>query len=71
MDEHTWAALEQEDGRIFLVEIIDKIHKIKGIGVLNPKEALEQVEIGESIQLGHKSFKRLPIGLPLLNNHMK
>ena len=70
MDEQTWVALEQEDGRVFLVEMLDKVHKIKGIGVLNPKEALSQVEIGESVQLGHKSLKRLPIGLPELSKSM-
>ena len=67
MEDQEWMALEQEDGRIFLVEIVDKMHKIKGIGVLNPNDVLSKVEIGESIQLGHKSFKRLPIGLPELS----
>lgn len=70
MEDQEWMALEQEDGRIFLVEIVDKMHKIKGIGVLNPNDVLSQVEIGESIQLGHKSFKRLPIGLPELSKSM-
>ena len=70
MDDHAWVALEQEDGRVFLVEMVDKVHKIKGIGVLNPQEELSQVEIGESVQLGHKSFKRLTIGLPELSKSM-
>ena len=35
MEDLEWMALEQEDGRVFLVEIIDKMHKIKGIGAVS------------------------------------
>ena len=70
MGDSTWVALEEEEGKTYLVELIDKMHKVKGIGVLNPHEVLGELEIGSTIQLGHKSFKRLPTGLPELSKSM-
>ena len=70
MADNAWMALEEEDGKTYLVELIDKMHKIKGIGVLNTYEMLNELEIGDSIQLGQKSFTRLPIGIPELSKSM-
>ena len=60
MGDNSWVALEEEDGKTYLVELIDKMHKVKGIGA-QPVKMLNELEIGDSIQLGHKSFKRLQI----------
>ena len=70
MGDNSWVALEEEDGKTYLVELVDKMHKVKGIGVLNPVKMLNELEIGDSIQLGHKSFKRLPNRLPELSKSM-
>ena len=70
MGDNNWVALEEEDGKTYLVELVDKTHKIKGIGVINPHEMLNHLQLGDSIQLGHKSFVRLPIGLPELSKSM-
>ncbi len=70
MGDNSWVALEEEDGKTYLVELIDKMHKVKGIGVLNPHEMLNELQVGDSIQLGHKSFKRLPSRLPELSKSM-
>jgi tRNA (adenine57-N1/adenine58-N1)-methyltransferase len=70
MGDNEWMALEEEDGRVYMIELIDEMHKIKGIGVLNPHQTLSEIEIGDSIQLGHKSFTRLPARLPELNQGM-
>ena len=50
MGDNSWVALEEEDGKTYLVELVDKMHKIKGIGVLNPVKMLNELEIGDSIQ---------------------
>ena len=65
------AVLIEPSGRVHTVEMIDKSVKIKGIGVLNPHQRLSDVEIGQEIQIGSKTFTRLPPRLPELVKGMK
>ena len=37
-----WLALEDEGGKVFLVQIVDETVKIKGLGVFNPTELLAE-----------------------------
>ena len=46
MGDNNWVALEEEDGKTYLVELVDKTHKIKGIGVINPHEMLNHLQLG-------------------------
>ncbi len=70
MGDQEWVALEEEDGKVYIIELIDEMHKVKGIGVINPLKTLESLEIGDSIQLGHKSFTKIPTRLPEINQGM-
>lgn len=65
------AALEESNGRVHIVHLIDKSVKIKGIGVLNPRVILDGIELGEEVQIGSKVFTRLPTRLPELVQGMK
>ena len=40
MSTEKWLALEEEGGKVFLVQIVDETIKIKGLGVFNPTELL-------------------------------
>ena len=40
MSTEKWLALEEEGGKVFLVQIVDETIKIKGLGVFNPAELL-------------------------------
>tara|TARA_Y100000589_G_scaffold138407_1_gene132440 strand:- start:2563 stop:3348 length:786 start_codon:yes stop_codon:yes gene_type:complete len=65
------AVLIEPNGRVHTVEMIDESVKIKGIGVLNPYQRLIDVDIGHEIQIGSKTFTRLPPRLPELVKGMK
>ena len=65
------AILIEPSGRVHTVDLIDESVKIKGIGVLNPYQRLIDVEIGQEIQIGSKTFTRLPPRLPELVKGMK
>jgi tRNA (adenine57-N1/adenine58-N1)-methyltransferase len=64
-------ALVEENGRVHIVELIDKSLKIKGIGVFNPSATLNGVEFGVEVQIGSKVFTHLPPRLPEIVQGMK
>ena len=59
-------ALREPEGRIHIVELIDQVCKVKGLGVLNPVKLLGEVEIGQKVQIGSKDLTVLPLRLPEL-----
>ena len=71
MDDNKWVVLSEPEGKIYVVELSDGVTKIKGIGVIDTKETLGQLMIGDSVQLGNKSFTRVAPRLPELNKGMK
>lgn len=65
------AVLIEPSGRVHTVDLINESVKVKGIGVLNPHQRLSDVGIGQEIQIGSKTFTRLPPRLPELVKGMK
>ena len=65
------AILSENNGRVHVVQLINKSVKIKGIGVLNPYATLNEVGMGGEVQIGSKIFTRLPPRLPELVLGMK
>ena len=66
-----WLALEDEGGKVFLVQIVDETVKIKGLGVFNPTELLAQKTVGETAVIGQKILTVLTPRLPELYRGMK
>ena len=64
MSASTWAVLVEENGKTYVVELVDKQQKIKGLGVFNPHQALHNTPIGQSVVIGQKELKRMPARLP-------
>ena len=54
MSTEKWLALEEEGGKVFLVQIVDETIKIKGLGVFNPAELLAGKSVGETAIIGQK-----------------
>ena len=71
MSSGNWVALEEDSGKIFLVEMVDDMTKIKGLGVFNPTEIIGESEIGEEIVIGQKILTRVSPRLPELYKGMK
>ena len=70
MTSPTWAVLTEENGKTYVVELVDKQTKVKGLGVFNPMSTLVDVEIGEIVAIGQKELRRLPTRLPELSSGM-
>ena len=70
MTSPTWAVLTEENGKTYVVELVDKQTKVKGLGVFNPVSTLLTIEIGEMVAIGQKELRRLPARLPELSNGM-
>ena len=70
MNESSFVALREEDGRIHIVQLIDQELKTRGLGVFNSKSLLADLAIGEWVMIGHKSLQRVPTALPELNKGM-
>ena len=52
--------LAEENGKTYVVEMVDHQHKIKGLGVFNPQQTLGDVAVGETVEIGQKQVLRLP-----------
>ena len=65
-----WAVLVEENGKTYVIELVDQQQKIKGLGVFNPLQSLEDVAIGQSVAIGQKELKRMPVRLPELSKGM-
>ena len=61
-----WAVLQENEGRIHIVEIKDDMVKNKGLGVFNSATLLADISIGEEVLIGQKYLTRLPARLPEL-----
>ena len=70
MDEGDWTVISEEEGRTYLVEIKDEVQKVKGIGVIDTKQAFSHLEFGETTQIGSKKLRHLPPRLPEINKGM-
>ena len=70
MSASTWAVLVEENGKTYVVELVDQQQKIKGLGVFNPHQALHNTPIGQSVVIGQKELKRMPARLPELSRGM-
>ncbi len=65
-----WAVLVEENGKTYVVELVDHQQKIKGLGVFNPLATLSEVDIGGSVVIGQKELVRMPPRLPELSKGM-
>lgn len=65
-----WAVLIEENGKTYVVELVDQQQKIKGLGVFNPYQTLHAITIGQSVIIGQKELKRMPVRLPELSKGM-
>ena len=70
MAKESWAVLAEQNGKTYVVELVDSPTKIKGIGVFNPVETLQDVAMGETVTIGQKELQRLPTRLPELSKGM-
>ena len=71
MSSTEWVALEEEGGKIFFLQLIDEMVKIKGLGVLNPIETIGDSKVGDKIIIGQKILTKLNPRLPELYRGMK
>ena len=62
--------LVEENGKTYVVELVDQQQKIKGLGVFNPLTTLSDTPIGQSVVIGQKELKRMPARLPELSRGM-
>jgi len=61
-----WVVLLEKEGRVHVVEVIDEVTKHKGLGVINTKALLTDIEIGEEVLIGQKYLTLIPARLPEL-----
>ena len=63
MTDVLWVALEETEGKIHIIELVDEMVKIKGLGVFNPAEKLSSHEFGSSVKIGQKNLRVLQLSL--------
>ena len=66
-----WVVLEEDGGKTYLVELVDKVVKIKGLGVFNPMTELNNKKIGNKVTIGQKVLTKLSPRLPEIYRSMK
>ena len=71
MSANKWVALEEESGKVFVVQTTADTVKIKGLGVFNPAELLSGKNVGETVVIGQKILTILTPRLPELYRGMK
>ena len=71
MSGNKWVALEEESGKVFVVQTTADTVKIKGLGVFNPAELLSGKNVGETVVIGQKILTILTPRLPELYRGMK
>ena len=59
-----WSAFVEADGRVHIVEMLDGVRKIKGLGVIDANELFSGIDIGEEVLVGQKVLTRVPLRLP-------
>ena len=65
-----WAVLLEKEGRVHVVEVIDEVTKHKGLGVINTKALLKDIEIGDEVLIGQKYLTLIAPRLPELISGM-
>lgn len=65
-----WAVLVEDNGKTYVVELTNQSQKVKGLGVINPVETLQNVPLGGRVEIGQKELLRLPPRLPELSKGM-
>jgi tRNA (adenine57-N1/adenine58-N1)-methyltransferase len=65
-----WAVLGEDNGKTYVVQLLDEPQKVKGLGVFNAASLLADVEIGQHVVIGQKEVQRLPPRLPELSRGM-
>ena len=65
-----WAVLAEENGKTFVVELIDSPQKVKGLGVFHAVELLKDVPLGGTVIIGQKELTVLPPRVPELSKGM-
>ena len=65
-----YAALMENEGRIHIVEMKDKVVKHKGLGVLNTVQLLDDIGVGDEVLVGQKYLTSMPTRLPELVSGM-
>ena len=48
----SFTALREENGRTFIIPLIDEEIKVKGVGRLNPKKAIGEGQHGDEVIIG-------------------
>ena len=71
MSSTEWVVLEEDSGKTYLVEIVDDMTKIKGLGVFNPSIKLSGKAVGEKVTIGQKVLTKLSAKLPEIYRGMK
>jgi len=65
-----WAILAEENGKTFVVELLDSPQKVKGLGVFHAVELLRDVPLGGTVIIGQKELIVLPPRVPELSKGM-
>ena len=71
MSSTEWVVLEEDSGKTYLVELVDDMTKIKGLGVFNPTAELSGKVVGEKVTIGQKVLTKLSPRLPEIYRGMK
>ena len=66
-----WVVLEEDGGKTYLVDLVDEVIKIKGLGVFNPMGELGGKNVGDKVTIGQKSLIKLSPRLPEIYRSMK
>ena len=66
-----WVVLEEDGGKTYLVDLVDEIIKIKGLGVFNPMGELGGINVGDKVTIGQKSLIKLRPRLPEIYRSMQ
>ena len=66
-----WVVLEDDGGKTYLVELVNEVVKIKGLGVFNPAIELCEKKIGSRVTIGQKVLTKLSLRLPEIYRSMK
>ena len=70
MNPTKWSAFVEAESKVHIVEMLDGVRKIKGLGVIDTNELFSNIEIGEEVLVGQKVLTRVPLRLPEMSKGM-
>lgn len=70
MKHEKWAAFVESDGKVHVVEMIDGVRKIKGLGVIDTNALFSNIAVGDEVLVGQKVLTRVPMRLPEMSKGM-